>query len=182
MEDVARQVGIGKGTIYLHFKSKEEAGPEPHRPDRRDGRPEAPGAGRPAGSRGQAPAPHARPPGPRPLRRRRPLHAESRRPAVVGPGAPARPAPGPLREGGGRFRGGPAGGREVRVARLPRSPDGRAGPHPEHEFAPAVQPVARGARPPGRGRGPGRPHRRPARQGTSRVPVASGQLDALTER
>ncbi len=24
MEDVARQVGIGKGTIYLHFKSKEE--------------------------------------------------------------------------------------------------------------------------------------------------------------
>ena len=24
MDDLAREVGIGKGTIYLHFRSKEE--------------------------------------------------------------------------------------------------------------------------------------------------------------
>ncbi len=63
--------------------------------------------------------------------------------------------------------------------RLPRSPDGLVRPHPKHEFPSPVQPVGPRARPQGRAGGPGRPHRRPFDQRASAEPVAAGQLDAM---
>ena len=125
------------------------AGPVPYRPHRREGRPElrrSPARPIPAERRLRRMLVlrvlH-------PLRQRRPLFPEPRRPPVLGPGGPARPPGGLLRERGGGLRGRPPGRRPARGPRLPRSPNDLARPHPEHELAPSVQPLAPGARPPG---------------------------------
>ncbi|MCK7478511.1 MAG: TetR/AcrR family transcriptional regulator [Candidatus Moduliflexus flocculans] len=181
MQDVARQVGIGKGTIYLHFPSKEELVLAHIDRIARDRRPEAPGDGRlaliprressgacsfSASSTGST----AWPTTPRALGD---LLSSVRAPLLV---APAGRTSRRRRPSSRTFSGTGQGSAALDC------PDPRTTSlvliHSTNSLLP-VQPLAPGARPAGGAGGPGRPHRRSARQGTPSVPVAPGQLDAL---